>query len=179
MVLKHFVAPFLTFLFLALCQKSFFPHFAILGSTLNLVLVMLFVLVFFSSLKDNKIHILRGMTAGLAVDLFSYAPFGVFLLTFSIAAFLLAKISAPLQKTSIISCLASFSLFFIFFNAFSFALLALNNFAFKADFVLAANLKNLLTGFIVNLLFIFILTGLARTLKNRISGLKPAPLKIL
>jgi cell shape-determining protein MreD len=112
---KTLVIIFL-FYFFTLLQNSFFPHFNLFGAIPNLVFILFFLLVFFSSSTENIIgnkkesrHPLRRMsknyqviflaiTAGIFLDFFSYTYLGPSIAIFIIIGFLLKNIQSLLKN---------------------------------------------------------------------------------
>jgi rod shape-determining protein MreD len=68
---------------LAATQTALLPHFTLLGNTIDLVLL---VVVSRSILNGQRDGLLWGLSGGLALDLFSAAPFGANMLAMGIVA---------------------------------------------------------------------------------------------
>lgn len=81
---KH-LAIILLFYFFAILQNSFLVHFNIFGIVPNLVLVLCFLLIFFS---ENYFY---ALIAGFFLDIFSHFYFGISIISLLIAMFLIKK----------------------------------------------------------------------------------------
>jgi len=103
----------LFFCFLLFLQESFLSKITIFGFSFNLYLILLFLLIFFC--KGN-LGFISAILAGIILDLFSFFPFGVFTLSFTVSAFLTEKISRVFQKSNIFVFFLLFGLFFAFYK---------------------------------------------------------------
>ena len=107
--MKKYLILILVFWISVLLQQSFFCHFTVAGTSLNLVLMVVVILNFF---REEKVF--TGFLAGAILDIFSSLPFGTFFLTLGVLSFLIKKLARLFQKSSIFSLLIifAFSLFF-------------------------------------------------------------------
>lgn len=86
------------FYILAVLQKSFFIHFAILGGVPNLVFVLFFSLVFFKK-EDYFFDVLfYSLVAGLFLDFFSFTYIGTSVFFLIMIGFLLKKVQSMLTE---------------------------------------------------------------------------------
>ena len=106
--MKKFLILFLIFYFLVLLQNSFFIHFGIFNKGLNLVLIALFLVIFFSPSEQMPWEC---FLAGFFLDLFSKNLFGVSMLILFLLGILIKQILNNIKKTNILAVLLLFGLF--------------------------------------------------------------------
>lgn len=94
---------------LALFQQSFVNNFSLFGRSLNIYLIIVFILVFFSSYQQALVY---SALAGLMFDLFSLGIFGLFTLSFLISSLIVKKVSHLFNRLNIFSFLVLLILFF-------------------------------------------------------------------
>lgn len=112
------------FYFLLLVQENFLNNFTIFSFTLNIYLISLFLLIFFSK---GKFGIESAFLAGIILDLFSFYPFGVFTFSLVLTYFLVERISQIFQKSNV---LVNFLLLVVFFSFYKISLI-FGNFFFN------------------------------------------------
>ncbi|MDA1337182.1 MAG: rod shape-determining protein MreD [bacterium] len=71
--MKSGIVVIVSFCIISLMQVSFLPHLSIAGWTPNIVLLFLLIMASFTSVK---IGIEAALTGGFFLDLYSYLPFG-------------------------------------------------------------------------------------------------------
>ena len=122
-LIKKYLALFFLFCFLLFLQESFFNKIFIFGFSINLFLIPIFLLIFFSQME---LAIISALFAGLILDIFSFLPFGVFIFNLCLYVFLTDKLFQIFQKSNF------FTLFFVFalFLAFDKFLLIFTKFLF-------------------------------------------------
>jgi len=98
-MLKKFLILFLIFYFLALIQTSFLVHFGIFNKGLNLVLIVLFLFIFFSPVKQIP---WESFLAGFFLDLFSKNIFGASMIILFLLGILIKQILSNIKKTNIL-----------------------------------------------------------------------------
>lgn len=90
---------FLLFGFLAILQTSFLVHFNIMGTTLNLVFILFYLVVFFEEPQKYIQGIFSAVTAGFFLDILSSSYFGVTIVLLLIITFILKYLLSLLKKT--------------------------------------------------------------------------------
>jgi len=105
---------FLTFLVLFFIQEGIFSRFTLFGFGLNIYLLFLFLILFFS--QEEKTAFSFSILGGLILDFFSLLPFGIFSLTLFLSYLFFKKISLFFKKTNTLNFLALLILFFLFYN---------------------------------------------------------------
>ena len=160
-VLKHLIYIASTYL-LVLFQQSFLPHFNILGHSLNL----LFVLVFLLSINEDRNN--RGLLAafwgGLWLDLLSGWPLGFFTICLTLTAIITHQFTQIVQKNSLTSLLPLYLVSFMSYQILFFIGLVVLSLAKANPALIAANLTfmSLLAIFIIHLIIILILASAGR-----------------
>jgi len=99
MWIKSLVVIVLFYLF-AVMQNSFFTHFNLFGAVPNLVITLFFLVVFFLPKNSSAEIILYSVFAGLFLDIFSYAYFGVSIILLLIIGLFAQKMKTMLQEKS-------------------------------------------------------------------------------
>lgn len=124
----------ISFYIFALLQNSFFVHFSLFGTVLNLVFAIFFTLIFFAG-KNNFYQIaFISIIAGLFLDAFSYLRFGVSIMILLVIAFACKKIQGLLQEIK--GNNFPFVYFLpLFLGAFLIYDLATGNFSFSINFL--------------------------------------------
>lgn len=121
----RYLITILFFYFFALLQSSFFAHFGLFGAVPNLVFIFFFLLIFFSAPPNFAPIIVYAFTAGFFSDIIFDSHFGVSIILFLIAGFLINKVQVSLNETKGRHPIVYFiPVFLIFFTAYQ-ALLAL------------------------------------------------------
>lgn len=147
------------FFFLAILQTSFLSHFAILGASLNLILISVFLSSFLElrQLPEN-FGLFAGFCGGLVLDIFSGNPVGTFVFTLGVMAFLIKKLGRLFQKSNILSFFLIFLLSFFFYKlTLPFFRIGINFLLGKgADFMLNFNFESIFSSLIYNLFFAFL-----------------------
>lgn len=108
--IKYLILIFL-FCFLLLLQESFFNKFLIFGFSFNVFLIPIFFLIFFS---QRNLAFFSAFLAGLALDVFSFLPFGVFIFGLCLNVFLIDKLFQIFQKSNFFTPFFLFALFLVF-----------------------------------------------------------------
>lgn len=147
---KRNLIIFLIFYSLFLCQTSFFTYFEIRGQAPNLVLVFLFLLIFFSSSREDTFDLggaLKVIFAGFFLDIFSWRPIGTSIFFLFVDAIAIKEMLKSLKKTNILG----FSFLFFVFQSlyllfiFGFDYIAKKAFLLKLDrFLVIQFLLNLI-----------------------------------
>lgn len=141
---KNLIVIFLFYIF-ALLQNSFFTHLNLFGATPNLVFILFFILVFFSTKNaaflDLEI-IFYAIAAGLFLDVFSRSYFGISIFSFLLISFLIKKIRSALQEKK------NDKFPIIYFLSLFLASLIIYNLIFTASFSISS-----IASLIYNLLF--------------------------
>lgn len=112
---------FLLFFALLILQVSFVPHFSVFNVYPNILLIAILV---FAIMRHSNQALLLALFFGLALDIFSSRPFGIYALIFVVLAWLIQFIGKNIFKAadffgqiSIIACACGvysfLSLFFI------------------------------------------------------------------
>lgn len=160
-ILKHLIYIAATYL-LVLFQQSFLPHFNILGHSLNL----LFIFVFLLSIKEGKNNrgLLAGFWGGLWLDLLSGWPLGFFTICLTLTAILTHQFTQIVQKNSLTSLLPLYVVSFAAYQILFFIGLVILSLAKHNSELIAANLtfSSLLAIFIIHLAIILILALASR-----------------
>lgn len=98
---KSFII-FLLFYFFAVLQGSFFIHFNVFGAVPNFILIFLFLIIFFSPSQKkvgmNYLIFVYIVIAGLFLDIFSSAYFGVSVVLLLIIGFLAKRVQDSLRE---------------------------------------------------------------------------------
>lgn len=86
------------FYFFAVLQNSFFIHFNLFGAVPNLIFIFFFLLVFFEQRNKSPRIVFFAITAGLLLDIFSTAYFGVSIILLIAIGLLVKKIQSLLKE---------------------------------------------------------------------------------
>ncbi len=114
-MLKRIIFLFFGFFLLAILQISFFSHFSILGQIPNLILSVLFLLVFFE--KADETFLLPGIFfAGFFSDIFSSRLLGISILILGLDVLLMKKVLKNVKKQNVLVFIFLFLLFAIFYQ---------------------------------------------------------------
>src|SRR3989344_9054817 len=89
---------FLLFSLLAILQTSFLTHFSIMGTSLNLIFILFYLVVFFESSQKYIQGIFSAIMAGFFLDTLSLLYFGVSFIYLLIIVFILKYILYLLHK---------------------------------------------------------------------------------
>jgi rod shape-determining protein MreD len=135
---------FILLYLLAVLQNGFFAHYSFFGAVPNLVFALFFTLVFFSGKNDYCYIAFISISAGLFLDAFSTAQFGISTVLLLLIGFMARKIQGILQVKN------GNNFPFIYFLPIFFVLimvydLALKMFSFDLGF---------LAGIVYNLVFV-------------------------
>ena len=113
--MKKVLILILLFYFLVIFQESFLSHFTVLGATPNLILILVFLLIFFEeNLATKNLGVLAGFLGGTILDFFSSIPFGIFALNLTLSSLFVKKISRVFKKSNILGFSILFLLYFYF-----------------------------------------------------------------
>lgn len=141
------------FYFFALLQNSFFIHFNLFGAVPNLVFILFFLLVFFEKKNHNYPVILWAIVAGLFLDIFSDASFGVSIVLLIIIGLLIKKAQELLKNREDNRPFAYFwPLFTVFFVLYESLLMIYVRFFDSSHALINFNLS-FLSGVIYSLVF--------------------------
>lgn len=133
--MRKYLILALALCFLALFQQSFISHFKFFGTKLNLVLISIFFLNFFSK-KESKFGIVAGFLGGSFLDLSGGYFLGTLSLTLTLVAIFIKKLTNYFQKSNILSAVLIFFLAFLVYKiSFSFFQPALS-YLFQKNFTL-------------------------------------------
>jgi len=121
MVKKNLIL-FLVFYLLILFQTSFLSFFEISNQTLNLVLIFLFLIIFFSPPLGGEVGSAsleipwEGVSAGFFLDLFSHYPIGLSIFLLSLEVLLIKEILKNLKAPGVFVFIFLFLVFQCFFD---------------------------------------------------------------
>jgi len=146
MFLKHTII-FLLFFILALLQTSFLPYFSIMGSILNIVFILFFILIFFG---ENEEEFFIPITAGFFLDTFLTSYFGISIISL-LAVYIFQKFITHFFKISrndyfIFYFIVLFLINFILYNVVLYLFSIITHFKFDLGW-------NVIIGLIYNLTF--------------------------
>lgn len=117
-----YLITIILFYFFALLQSSFFAHFNFFGAFPNFVFILFFLLIFFDKETNYYKIFFYSAIAGILLDFFSYAYFGISVVLLFCIGILLKKIQSALlqrqDKYPVIYFLPLFLISFIFYEAF-------------------------------------------------------------
>lgn len=142
---KKFLLIFFGFFFLVLFQTGFLIHFLSSIKTPNLVLVVLFSMIFFD-LFSFELILWAIFCAGFFLDLFSVFPLGLSIVLFWGGALLIEKILKNIREPNIFLFAILFLAFFLFYNL---GLSLFDYFSNSAPFFLTSK------GFLIHLVYSF------------------------
>ena len=113
------------FSFFAILQNSFFTYFSVMGSSVNLVFILFFILTFFynisAGVKESDSYILLlAVVAGFFLDLFLPIYFGIsiisLLIIYSMEKFITHLMVRNIEKNLIFYFICMFSLSFMVYQ---------------------------------------------------------------
>ena len=131
-----YLAVFILFYFFAVLQNSFFAHFISLGALPNFIFILFFLLTYFE--KNNYSIIYYAVLGGSFLDLFSAGYFGLSIILFLAAGFILKKIETLLKERQ------GDGYPFAYFLPLFFILFVIYDFILKFDFNLLEIICNLI-----------------------------------
>ena len=154
-MIEYIVIFFLFYIF-AILQNSFFVHFNFFGAVPNLVFILFYLLAFFSTKKRNYSATWEvtfyAIAAGLFLDVFSSAYFGISIILLLIIGILSKKVQSMLQESSNDKFPITYflPLFLISWMVYDFTKgLALNQFVFPSIAGIIYNLGTATIGFYI------------------------------
>ena len=135
---------------LGISQTSFLPHFSVMGSTLNSIFILYFIVVFFEEPQKYIQGIFSAAAAGFFLDIFSSSYFGASVASLLIVGLALKYTLSLLKKTKdrypIVYFAPLFILSFVVYNFLS-AIAVYFNWVFLVEIIY--NLAVALLGFYI------------------------------